>query len=149
MPPRCIWMAVAWQMVSARLERQRAVSCRIGAQAAECRKPWQAMSVYVDTAENQFGRMKMSHMLADTLKELMEMADLIGVERKWYQGFEKASCPHFDIAQTKRALAIRHGAIEVDRYRLVAVMKTIKANAIDRVRAGQPHGWEARNAENV
>ena len=101
------------------------------------------MTVYVDSAENQFGRMKMSHMLADSLDELMAMADAIGVDRKWYQGFEKASCPHFDIAQTKRALAIANGAVVVDRHQLGALLKSIKAGAIARIRAGQPHGWKA------
>lgn len=99
------------------------------------------MSVYVDTSENKFGRLVMCHMLADSLDELMAMADRIGVDRKWYQGFEKASCPHFDIAKTKRALAIQNGAIEADRRTLGALMKTIKGHALARVRRGEPHGW--------
>lgn len=87
------------------------------------------MSVYVDDATNAFGRMKMCHMLADTYAELIAMADKIGVQRKWYQGWAKASSPHFDIAQTKRTLAIANGAVQVDRYKLVEVIKRNQKNA--------------------
>lgn len=74
------------------------------------------MSVYVDNMHEvplgQFGRMKMSHMIADTTEELLAMADKIGVARRWLQ---KPGEPgeHFDIAKSKRALAIEHGAIEI------------------------------------
>lgn len=77
------------------------------------------MSVYVDDMQAKFGRMVMCHMLADSEAELLEMADKIGVPRKWYQrpGMAKTSTPHFDIALTKKALAIRHGAIALDRHK--------------------------------
>lgn len=80
------------------------------------------MAVYVDnmneTALGEFGRMKMSHMIADTRAELMAMAEKIGVQAKWIQ---KAGAPneHFDIAQGKRALAVQAGAVEVTMYDLV------------------------------
>lgn len=66
------------------------------------------MSVYVDNALNDFGRMKMSHMIADSLEELHQMADAIGVQRRWYQ---PTNHPHYDICQSKRKLAIKMGAI--------------------------------------
>jgi hypothetical protein len=99
------------------------------------------MTVYVDDMFAPYGRMKMSHMLADSRDELLEMADKIGVDRRWYQGFEKASCPHFDIAKSKRSLAIAAGAVEVDRSELVAVMRRVKSEAVARKRAGLGHGW--------
>lgn len=74
------------------------------------------MPVYVDdmykSPMGEFGRMKMSHMIADTEDELNAMADKIGVARKWiqYPGTHKV---HFDIAQAKRAIAIRHGAVPI------------------------------------
>lgn len=74
------------------------------------------MTVYVDDmylyAMGQFGRMKMSHLMADTTEELLAMADKIGVARRWIQ---HAGTPgeHFDIAMSKRAEAIRHGAVPV------------------------------------
>ena len=64
------------------------------------------MSVYVDDMRAPFGRMIMCHMVADTEDELHEMADTIGVARRWYQG------DHYDIALSKRALAVKAGAIE-------------------------------------
>ena len=70
------------------------------------------MSVYVDNMRASFGRMVMCHMMADTHDELLLMVDKIGVNRKWIQhpGTNKE---HFDICQSKRVLAIRHGAAEL------------------------------------
>lgn len=74
------------------------------------------MTVYVDSMRASFGRMVMCHMWADTLEELLSMADRIGVARKWLQQPPKASWVHFDIALSKRALAVKAGAIKTDRY---------------------------------
>lgn len=62
------------------------------------------MAVFVDDMMASFGRMKMCHLIADTDAELHAMAARIGVARKWYQG------DHYDIALSKRALAITYGA---------------------------------------
>lgn len=72
------------------------------------------MPVYVDNMRAAVGRMKMCHMLADTTEELLAMADLIGVDRRWIQ---KQGTPHehFDIALSKRATAIEAGAVAVSR----------------------------------
>ena len=82
------------------------------------------MAVYVDDMEAPYGNMIMCHMWADTDEELLTMADKISVQRKWIQGhqtlslerYKKASWVHFDIARSKRVLAIQNGAIETDRY---------------------------------
>ena len=84
------------------------------------------MAVYVDDAQNPFGRMKMSHMLADSPDELHAMAEKIGVARKWFQG--NASFPHYDIAQSKRALALGYGAVEVTRQELAQLMRRLRAD---------------------
>jgi hypothetical protein len=83
------------------------------------------MSVYVDKAQNPYGRMKMCHMLADTLDELHAMADAIGVQRRWFQ--DDKDHPHYDIAQSKRALAIQHGSIEIDNRQLVELIRKWRA----------------------
>lgn len=70
------------------------------------------MPVYVDSMKAAYGRMIMCHMIADTDEELHAMADAIGVARKWHQAPPKHTS-HYDICQTKRALAVQHGAIEV------------------------------------
>ena len=79
------------------------------------------MSVYVDDMAVPYGRMMMSHMMADSTGELLAMVDRIGVQRRWIQ---KAGTPeeHFDIALSKRALAITAGAHEITSRELVARM---------------------------
>lgn len=65
------------------------------------------MTVYVDDMRAQYRRMVMCHMLADTDDELHAMAARIGVARKWWQSPEKTSGSHYDIALSKRALAVQ------------------------------------------
>lgn len=80
------------------------------------------MSVYVDKAQNPYGRMKMCHMVADTLDELHAMAEKIGMKRTWFQ--DHPDHPHYDLSQSKRELAIQNGAIELERYQLVMWLQT-------------------------
>lgn len=82
----------------------------------------QRLSVYVDEMEAQYGRMIMCHMVADTREELLAMCDLIGVQRKWIQHPDTWK-EHFDIAKVKKALAIQHGAILIDRKTYVNMMR--------------------------
>ena len=70
------------------------------------------MAVYVDDMEAEFGNMIMCHMIADTRAELLAMADRIGVARRWIQKYDRYG-EHFDIAKSKRALAVAAGAIEI------------------------------------
>jgi hypothetical protein len=79
------------------------------------------MSVYVDDPIWPFGRMLMCHMVADTEQELHNMANAIGIKRRWFQGRGKARFPHYDICKSKRAEAIGRGAVEVDRKRFCAL----------------------------
>lgn len=74
------------------------------------------MTVYVDDVRLPFGRMVMCHMWADTLPELLDMADAIGVARRWLQEPPRASWVHFDIALSKKAIALRRGAVLTDRF---------------------------------
>ena len=74
------------------------------------------MTVYVDDARHRYGRMVMCHMWADTLPELLAMADRIGVRRQWLQLPPKASWTHFDISLSKKAEAIKSGAVLTDRF---------------------------------
>lgn len=70
------------------------------------------MTVYVDDMRAPFGGMLMCHLIADTRLELLLMADRIGVNRKWIQHGGTAQ-EHFDIALTKRKLAVEKGAREI------------------------------------
>jgi hypothetical protein len=70
----------------------------------------------------KLGRMKMSHLIADTDEELHIMAQKIGVARKWFQG------DHYDVCMSKRALAIKLGAKPIP-LRELAKMATEKRRA--------------------
>lgn len=83
------------------------------------------MTVYVDKAANRFGRMVMSHMIADTEEELHALAHAIGMKRSWFQ--QNASTPHYDVSRTRRAMAIEAGAVELDRPAFVEVIRRIRA----------------------
>lgn len=78
------------------------------------------MSVYVDRASNRYGRMIMCHMTADTLEELLAMVDKIGVDRKHLQ---TGKFVHFDICKSKRELAVKYGALQVDRRMMPALAR--------------------------
>lgn len=84
------------------------------------------MAVYVDnmheTKLGSLGRMKMCHMIADTTEELLAMADKIGVQRKWLQ-YPGTSKEHFDIARSKRTLAVAAGAVEIEMEQTSAMCR--------------------------
>jgi len=83
------------------------------------------MSVYIDDMKAPYGFMKMSHMIADTVEELHEMADNIGIKRKWFQG--QASFPHYDICQSKKKEAVDcFGAIPVTQRELALKIRELK-----------------------
>lgn len=73
--------------------------------------------VYVDDMQAPYGRMRMSHMIADSTEELLAMADRIGVDRRWIQQAGTYR-EHFDICQSKRRLAVTEGAVPVSRMEL-------------------------------
>lgn len=76
--------------------------------------------VYIDDARNPYGRMLMSHMVADEPSELHSMAESIGLKRKWFQDTRH---PHYDVCQHKKRMAIELGAKEVTTKRLVGVIR--------------------------
>lgn len=77
------------------------------------------MTVYVDdmfrVPMGQFGRMKMSHMIAETHEELHAMADKLGLKRSWFQG------DHYDISMSVRARAVQLGAVEIGMRELACL----------------------------
>ncbi|MEF2553222.1 DUF4031 domain-containing protein [Aurantimonas sp. A2-1-M11] len=79
------------------------------------------MTVYVDDMRARFGRMVMCHMFADTTAELQAMADRIGVSRRWRQ-HAGTYREHYDIALSKRALAIKAGAKEITRSEVAELL---------------------------
>lgn len=80
------------------------------------------MAVYVDDMKAPWGRMIMSHMIADTPEELREMADRIGVPIKWIER-EGTAREHLDVCQSKRRKAVRLGAIEITRREAARIVR--------------------------
>jgi hypothetical protein len=70
------------------------------------------MTVYVDDMKAPFGNMVMCHLIATTDEELHAMAAKIGVARKWHQAPPRHAS-HYDIAVSKKTLAIRYGAVPI------------------------------------
>lgn len=58
------------------------------------------MTVYVDSPVWRLGRMIMCHMVADSVEELHEMAQSVGVARRWFQDAQSAQ--HYDVCKSKR-----------------------------------------------
>ena len=84
------------------------------------------MTVYVDNAEIAFGRMKMSHMIADTVEELHEMAERIGMRSEWFQASPPSSFPHYDVSLSKRREAVRLGAVLMNRREIGEKIRELK-----------------------
>lgn len=76
--------------------------------------------VYVDEPVWPYRRMMMCHMFSPNLDNLHEMADKIGVARRWFQN--RPGFPHYDICKSKRGLAVKLGAVEVDRKKFLEVV---------------------------
>lgn len=79
------------------------------------------MTIYVDelhTYRPVAGHTRWCHMATDgDLSELHGMAGGIGMRREWFQ--DKPSLAHYDLTPSRRALAIKCGAIEVDSMELM------------------------------
>jgi hypothetical protein len=80
------------------------------------------MSVYVDSMRAPYGRMIMSHMVADTSAELIAMAARIGLNARWIQ-HAGTYREHFDVCQAKRALAVTLGAHKITTRELAAILR--------------------------
>ncbi|WP_448205451.1 DUF4031 domain-containing protein [Azospirillum sp. sgz302134] len=70
------------------------------------------MTVYVDDWKAPHRGMRMCHLVADSTDELLRMVDRISVARRWIQHPGTAE-EHFDVALSKRELAIAAGAVPI------------------------------------
>lgn len=92
--------------------------------------------VYVDNTRHPYRNMLMCHMIADTLDELHAMAAKIGIRKVWFQ--ELSSFPHYDICQAKRAIALKEGAVSINRRELVGHMVRLRPTLINKDRITAP-----------
>ena len=82
------------------------------------------MAVYVDQLRDYRWRHGPScHLIADSTDELMQFAVSMGLRPEWYQ---PKSSPHFDLTADGRALAIQHGAIELDFRAFVGKLRELR-----------------------
>lgn len=102
------------------------------------------MTVYVDDMRAPFGRMVMCHMVADSDEELHDMARRIGVARKWHQAPPRHDS-HYDIAQSKKKLAVMSGAVAITRRELSAMVMRRRVTGV----LGLPVDAEAWAREHV
>lgn len=105
------------------------------------------MTVYVDDMylyplgefKTPSGRTyKMSHMIADTREELVEMARTIGLNPRHIQK-PRTHGEHFDIAMSKRELAIAAGAVPITMRQCSAMCVRRRATG----QLGEPTDAEA------
>jgi hypothetical protein len=86
------------------------------------------MAVYIDDYYKS-GRtlkgMKMSHMIADTKEELLEMISKLKMNPSWIQK-EGTYQEHFDVCLSNRVKAIKLGAIPIRMRDLVKKLKARK-----------------------
>lgn len=91
------------------------------------------LMVYVDEAVWEWRGRLWCHLLADSLEELHEFANLLDLKRSWFQG--DARYPHYDITESKRMRAIELGAKAVDAR--TAVMRARSQRAIAKTISGR------------
>ncbi|HEV7203861.1 MAG TPA: DUF4031 domain-containing protein [Jatrophihabitans sp.] len=86
------------------------------------------MACYVDTVRSYPSAglrfTEFCHLLADTRDELHEMADLIGMPRRFFQDHPWRW--HYDLPEHVRVIAVELGAVEVTLHDVGALLKRRK-----------------------
>ena len=91
------------------------------------------MSVYVDEMivclqNKNWPYSRACHLIADSVEELHAFADRMGLKRSWFQS---KSVPHYDLTTGMRFKAIMMGAIEMDRYKFVELIRKYRSGMPD------------------
>ncbi len=84
--------------------------------------------IYVDALLPARWRYRKScHLFTDgNVAELHEFAERLGLRREWFQ--DRPRLPHYDLTEAKRRQAIKLGAVEATRQKVV---ETMRRNASD------------------
>lgn len=78
------------------------------------------MAVYVDSLIDYGWKYGPScHLIADTVDELHDFAQRIGLKRAWFQT-GKSGLPHYDLTAGRRKQAVALGAVELTRRDMAA-----------------------------
>jgi hypothetical protein len=96
------------------------------------------MTVYVDELKdyqkNVAGHGSVwCHLFSDDVEELHAFAGSLGLKRSWFQN--RPRFPHYDLVPSKRALAVKKGAVQVTRDEMVNLM-----HKLNEVQQGGLHG---------
>ena len=83
------------------------------------------MAVYVDDELIDWQGRQWCHMVADTLPELHEFANKLGLKPAWFQSQSKY--PHYDVTVGMRNKALRYGAILGDRSTIFTCANNLRA----------------------
>lgn len=96
------------------------------------------MTVYVDQSIFPFRGQMYCHVWADTVVELHVAAQRAGLRRAWFQCPPKASWEHYDCAPRIRALLVKAGAVETDKFGPLEHLarQAVASGVPDRVAAG-------------
>lgn len=104
------------------------------------------MSVYVDNVKVKWRGRLWCHLVADSIEELHEFAELLGLRREWFQ--HAASYPHYDVSIETRQIALSLGAIEGTRADIITCARTLKTQLLRERVNSQPeqlsffhHSW--------
>ena len=77
--------------------------------------------IRVDNGHHPLGRMIMCHLIADSPRELQEVADRLGLRRSYIQ-YPGTWKEHLDVSRSKRAEAVRLGAREISQKELTLIL---------------------------
>lgn len=94
-----------------------------------------SLAVYVDNVRIAWRGRHWCHMVADSLDELHQFAETLGLKRAWFQ--DQASLPHYDITVEARGIALIRGAVAADRRTLISRGRQLKFELIERWAAGE------------
>lgn len=82
------------------------------------------MAVYVDNVRIKWANNEWCHLVADSIDELHEFANSLGLKRKWFQ--ISASYPHYDVTVANRTKALSLGAQAGTRKQIITCAKKLK-----------------------
>lgn len=83
--------------------------------------------IYVDAlsgclVSNNWQHTRFCHLTADTEEELVAFAKRIGCSAGWLQ-HSRTGMPHFDLTARMRDKAIEHGAVQINRDKVVELIR--------------------------
>lgn len=107
--------------------------CELSDIYKDCQLGKGKIMVYVDWLMNhgwilRGHSIKSCHMIADSDKELNEMALKIGMKASWLQT-NKSWFHHYDLIESRRKLAVSFGVQELNRKAFTKIYKKRRSNA--------------------